>query len=160
MRTRHWAMSAALAGALAMTLAAGGVAMAQPTEGMHGHWGHGEGMEFLHGVTLTDAQKTQIHDIMKSSFATMKPLMEQARTLHEQQVNSFLAAGAVTAESLQPALAKEEALRTQMDTARMNTMLQVRAVLTPEQLAQAASVHSQMEALHAQEHQVMGDPEP
>ena len=156
MRTRHWAMSAALAGMLAM----GGMAMAQPPEGMHGHWGHGEGMEFLHGVNLTDAQKTQIHDIMKSSFASMKPLMEQARTLHEQQATTFLSAGAVTAESLKPTLAKEEALRTQIDAARIDTMLQIRSLLTPEQLAQAASVHSQMEALHAQEHQVLGEPAP
>jgi Spy/CpxP family protein refolding chaperone len=144
-------MGAALAGVLAV----GGVALAQPH---HGGPEHG-GLEFLlHGINLTDAQKTQIHQIEKASWATMKPLMEQEHTLHEQEVTQFLAAGTVTAEQFSTIKTQEEALRTQLDAAHLNTMLQVRGVLTAEQISKAATLHAQMEQLHEQEHALMATP--
>jgi hypothetical protein len=91
----------------------------------------------------------------------MKPIMKQMRSIHEQMVNQMLAAGAVTAEQLTPLVQEEEALRAQMDSAHLTETLQLRGVLTADQLAQAAATHTKLEALHAQEHAVMaGDQAP
>jgi Spy/CpxP family protein refolding chaperone len=139
----------ALAIATAGLLTAG-VAQAQPE---HGGWHH-DGLEILRGVTLTDAQKTQLHTIMHATWSQMKPIMRQERSIHEQIVTGLLGASAVTQEQLTPLVQQEEQLRSQIDAARLSTALQVRALLTPEQLAKAATVHQQLEALHAQEHEV------
>jgi Spy/CpxP family protein refolding chaperone len=81
--------------------------------------------------------------------------MEQLRSVHEQRATAILSSGAVTAEALQPMVAQEETLRAQLDTIRLNTELQIRALLTPEQLAQAAATHAKLESLHEQEHAVV-----
>jgi Spy/CpxP family protein refolding chaperone len=151
MKLRILGMTVALAGSMAIA----GVARAQP----HGEMmGHGGGMEFLHAINLTDEQKAQAKEIMKAGWQQMRPLMKQERALHEQQMNTLLSAGAVTAEQMQPILAQEEALRTQIDTVHLNTMIQMRGLLTAEQLSKAATMHAQLEQLHAQEHAVMGEP--
>jgi Spy/CpxP family protein refolding chaperone len=143
-----------MTGALVGAMAVAGVAIAQPHyEGMGGP---GHGMEFLHGLNLSAEQKTQMKEIGKASWASMKPLMKQERALHEQEINQLLASGTVTAEQMQPLLAQEEALRTQIDTARMETMVKMRNILTAEQLSSAATKHAQMEQLHEQEHALMG----
>jgi Spy/CpxP family protein refolding chaperone len=150
MKLRVIGMSAAFAGALAVA----GVASAQPP---HGEWGHGPGaMGFLHGISLTDEQKAQVKSIEQASWASLKPLMEKMRTAHESQINTLLGAGTVTAETLHPAMAQEESLREQIDAIQTSTLVQLRNVLTPAQLAQAASTHAQIEQLHEQEHALMG----
>jgi Spy/CpxP family protein refolding chaperone len=147
MKLRRLVIAAAAAGALG---AAG--AVAQP---MGPEFHHGGGMEFLHGLNLTDAQKAQIQQIHKAGWAQMKSIMTQMRSVHEQLVNKMLTAGDVTAEDLTPLVTQEEALRNQMDNLHLSQTLQMRNVLTSAQLAQAASTHTKIEALHAQEHAVM-----
>jgi Spy/CpxP family protein refolding chaperone len=138
--------------AAGVALAVSGVALAQP---MGGEFHHGGGMEFLHGLNLTDAQKAQMQQIHKAGWAQMKSIMTQMRSVHEQIVNRMLAAGDVTAEDLAPLVTQEESLRNQMDNLHLSQTLQMRSVLTREQLAQAAATHTKIEALHAQEHAVM-----
>jgi Spy/CpxP family protein refolding chaperone len=148
MKLRELVLAATAAGALSVS----GAAVAQPMgPGFH----HGGGMEFLHGITLTDAQKAQMKSIHQSGWAQMKSIMTQMRSVHEQMVNRMLAAGEVTAEALSPLVQQEESLRNQMDAIHLSETLQMRAVLTPEQLAQAASTHAKLETLHQQEHAVM-----
>jgi Spy/CpxP family protein refolding chaperone len=147
MKFKHMLVAAVTACALSAT----GVAVAAP----HGGWGGGEGMELLHSVSLTDAQKEQAHAIEKAAWASSKPIMEQLRSVHEQRATAMLSSGAVTAEALQPMVAQEESLRSQLDAIRLNTELQIRALLTPEQLAQAAATHAKLTALHEQEHAVV-----
>jgi Spy/CpxP family protein refolding chaperone len=148
---KKFAFGAALAGALLMA----GAAIAQP----HGEWGHGP-FEFLHGLNLSEAQQAQVHQIMKSAWANEKPIMEKLRAAHQAEITALLAAGNVTADSVAPTLAQEDSLRQQLDQAHVATALQIRAVLTPEQLAAAASKYAQIEQLHEQEHALMGAPQP
>ena len=151
MTLRFLGMAAALAGSMALAGAA-------RAEMHHGGMGPGGGMAFLHGLNLTDEQKTQLHAIGKANWDTMKPLMKQEHALHEQEINQLLSAGSVTAEQMQPILQQEESLRAQIDTARLNMLVQMRNVLTADQLATAATKHTQLEALHEQEHALMGAP--
>ncbi len=146
MKFRHLIVAAAAACALSA-----GAAMAHPG----GDWHGGEGMEILHSINLTDAQKEQARSIEKASWAQNKPLMEQMHAVHEQIATAMLASGTVTADQLAPLVTQEEQLRSQLDSARINTMLQIRALLTPDQLAQAAATHAKLAALHEQEHAIV-----
>jgi Spy/CpxP family protein refolding chaperone len=148
-------LSAVAAIAIGVTAAAS----AQPPGAwMHGHMG-APGMEFLHGLNLTDAQKSEVHEIEKATWEQMKPLMEKMRAAHEAEINALLGTGAVTAETLKPTVAAEESLREQMDAIHLNSMIQLRGVLSADQLAEAASKHTQIEQLHEQEHELMhGEP--
>jgi Spy/CpxP family protein refolding chaperone len=144
----------AIAVLAASMLSAAGVAAAQADERMGGH-GHGfEFMEIMHQLNLTDAQKQQAHAIMESAWASSKPIMDQMRSIHEQLTAQFLTAG-TTAAQLAPLVRQEEQLRTQLDSKRLSVGLQVRNLLTPDQLAQAATLHSKLSALHEQEHEIM-----
>jgi Spy/CpxP family protein refolding chaperone len=150
MNFKNTALAIAAAGMLAA-----GVAHAQPE---HGGWHHSD-MEFLHGVTLTDAQKTQLHTIMQTTWSQTKPIMQQMHKIHDQIITDLLGANAVTQDQLTPLVQQEEQLRAQIDAAKLSTALQVRGLLTQEQLAKASTVHQQLEALHAQEHEVMSSGE-
>jgi Spy/CpxP family protein refolding chaperone len=140
----------ALAASAALLLSGAGMAVAQ-----EGGWHHGggEGMELLHGVSLTDAQRDQVHSIEKTGRTQMKPLMRQMFKIHEQ-ISSDLLAGA-TAEQLTSLMQQEESLRNQMDAERLALAVQVRGVLTPDQLTQAATQHAKLAALHQEEHALM-----
>ena len=146
-----------IAAVAACGLAAAGAALAQPMGGGHmeGAWHHGDGMELLHSLTLTEIQKKQAHQIGKAAWAQSKPIMEQLHAIHEQMETQMLTAGSLTAEQLTPTVQKEEALRSQLDQIHLNSVLQIRALLTPAQLSQAASTHQKLEALHEQERAVM-----
>ena len=149
---KHMALALTTAGLLTAGLLTAGIAQAQPE---HGGWHH-DGMEVLHSVDLTDAQKTEIHQIMKTTWSQMKPIMQQMHTVHEQIESDLFGTAAVTQEQLTPLVQQEEQLRAQVDAAKMSTALQIRGLLTPAQLAKAASVQQQLSALHSQERSVVG----
>ncbi len=131
-------------------IAFSGMALAQ---GWHGEHHHGD--ELFRTADLTDAQKTQMKTIEQAGWAQAKPAMEQVRTIHEQIVARLLAPGSVSEADLAPLVTQEEQLRNQLDQIRLNSGLQMRAVLTPEQLANAASKHEQLVSLHEQERAVV-----
>jgi Spy/CpxP family protein refolding chaperone len=151
MNIRRFALAAVAICALALP----GLAIAQPMEGGWHPGGPGGGdMEFLHGLTLTAAQKQQAHTIIKSTMAQNKPLMEQLHQLHEQHITLILTAGS-TQSQLAAVVHQEEHVRNHLDNAHLAMALQLRDLLTPSQLSQAADLHTKMEALHEQEHQLL-----
>lgn len=118
------------------------------------HEGH-HSAEFLRGVTLTDAQKEQVKSIEQAGWAQAKAGFEQMRGVHEQVMQRLLSPGSVSEADLAPLVQQEEQLRAQLDQQRLARALEIRQVLTPQQLAEAASKHQQMESLHQQERAVM-----
>jgi Spy/CpxP family protein refolding chaperone len=126
-------------------------AVAQPGDGPRFH-GHGPDSALLEGVTLTDAQQTQIQSIHQASWATAKPLMQQLRATEQQITAALLASGSVNSSQLATLQSTASSLHAQLDQQRLSTELQVRAVLTSAQIAQAASTHAQIESLHEQMH--------
>ncbi len=127
-----------------------GTALADP--GGHGYH-HGE--DFLRGVSLTDTQRDQVRQIEQTGWSQAKSGFEQMRSVHEQIMARLLSPGAVSQADLAPLVQQEQALRAQMDERRLEAALQIRQVLTPQQLAEAAAKHQQIESLHEQEHQLM-----
>ena len=131
-------------------IAFSGAAFAQ---GYHGGGHHGD--DLFHGISLNDAQKTQMKSIEQAGWAQAKPTMEQVRAIHEQIVARMLAPGNVSEADLAPLVTQEEQLRTQLDQLKLSTGLQMRAVLTASQLADAATKHTQLVSLHEQERAVV-----
>jgi len=131
-------------------------ALAQPGDGpMHFHGGHGPDSALLQGVTLTDAQRSQIQTIHQTNWATAKPLMQQLHETEEQITAALLASGSVNSSQLAALQATASSLHAQLDQLRLSTELQVRALLTSTQVAQAATTHAQMQSLHEQMHSLM-----
>lgn len=150
-----------IAAAACLTLAST-VAMAQPMPGMGGHgmeMGR-PGMMMLEGLNLTDAQKQAAQEIIHGSWQQARPLMQQLRGVRQQFAGQLLAPGSVTAAQFAPLMQQEQALRAQLDTQRLDTALKLRALLTPEQLAQAATKRDKLVALHAQMRDVMHEGQP
>lgn len=150
MRWTHALTAMALAG----VISAG--AAAQPGPG----WHHLEGMEVLHGLSLTGAQQGQVHAIIKHAWEQAKPLRKKMRALHEQMADQLLAEGSASAEQLAPLVQQSEQLRGQLDQIHVDTMVKIRALLTPEQVTRAADLHKKLSQLHEQERQLVdGDEE-
>ncbi len=118
----------------------------------HGWGPHGD--ELTRGVTLSDAQKAQIKSIHQSAMSASKATMTELRGVHEQ-ITALLLKSGTTEADLAPLVQREETLGTTLHQAHIATELQVARVMTPDQLTQAATLHTQLEALHAQEHSLM-----
>ena len=117
--------------------------------------GDGPGMMLplvLKKLNLTDEQKTQVQGIMESYRETVQPLFQQLKTLHEGMADKFYTSGDLTADDFTSQTQQTSLLQEQIKNAGLNAALNVRAVLTPDQLAQAAQIKSQMQALWAQMH--------
>ena len=148
------ALCAALLPLAAMAQADGPSAPADMPAHFHGmHGGHDSAL--LQGVTLTDTQRTQIQTIHQAGWAAAKPLMQQLRATEEQITAALLASGNVNSSQLAALQSTASALHAQLDQQRLSTELQVRALLTSAQVAQAASTRAQMQSLHQQMHSLM-----
>jgi Spy/CpxP family protein refolding chaperone len=121
----------------------------------HHHGGMGHGLGFLRGVTLTDAQQAQLHEITHANWTQIKPVMKQLRAIHGQIIDQLAGAGAVNAAQLGSLQQQASQLRSQIDAQNLNMAIQVRGILTPTQIAQAAQLHQQLGALHDQERSLM-----
>ena len=111
---------------------------AGPHKAFMGGPGHGPGMGMmLHELNLTDAQKEQVHAIMKANHATMKPLMLQM----EQNRAALLAAtanGAYEPAKIQVLAAQQAQLHAAMTVNHEAIQHQIYTqVLTSEQQAKA-----------------------
>jgi Spy/CpxP family protein refolding chaperone len=113
-------------------------------------------MPFLRGVQLTDTQRTQLHTLMQSARKDSQPIEQQLHTVHQQIEEALISTASINTAQLTSLQQQESSLRAQLDGNRLNTAIQARALLTTEQLAKAASVHQQLESLHAQERQLLG----
>jgi Spy/CpxP family protein refolding chaperone len=109
----------------------------------------------LSGVTLTEAQQTQVQQLRQAEHAQIKPIMQQLRAVEGQLHTTLLAPGTVNSAALTALQGQVSALRTQLDQARLNTTIQIRNVLTPAQLATAASTVSQLKSLREQARSLM-----
>jgi Spy/CpxP family protein refolding chaperone len=73
-----------------------------------------------------------------------------------QQLDTAMLAGE-TLPQLLPIQRQEDMLREQIDAQRLAVAVQMRNVLTPDQLAQASAEHAKLASLREQEHAVMGE---
>jgi Spy/CpxP family protein refolding chaperone len=137
-------LSAAL-GVSALAFAQGGPGFAP---GSHGH--HAGAEMAFRGLNLTDAQKTQVKQIMQQSFASLK---SQAQAVHQQrEAFEALSPSASNYQSAAASLAQAEANFTSARiTARAAATAQIyNSVLTSAQQSQYASQKAAFQARKSQ----------
>jgi Spy/CpxP family protein refolding chaperone len=130
-------------GVLAVGLLGMSAVYGQAGPGRHHHgMGGGAGLSFktLKALDLTNEQQTQIDAIRESHRETMKTLWSELRTIHTDITNKLLASGDVTAADFTEQSERAAQLGAQLFSERLAVGLEIRNVLTPEQLAKAAEV--------------------
>jgi Spy/CpxP family protein refolding chaperone len=126
--------------------------------GHHRHGGPRGELGFLAGVALTDAQKTQVHQLLRANHMAVRPLEQQRHALLRQIGDQLASTAALDSAQLSGLQQQAEQLQAQIDAQRLATALQIRALLTPDQLAQAAQIHQQLAALRAQMRDLVAPP--
>ncbi|MDI2090437.1 Spy/CpxP family protein refolding chaperone [Commensalibacter oyaizuii] len=109
------------------------------------------------GIQFTKEQKKQIHDILAKARADERANHQDMKAIHNELATALLSPGKVTKESLKPILDKQTALEEATKDRHLTTLLALRDVLTPQQLAQAKvrygklqEIRKQMKQLHKQ----------
>jgi len=144
---------------LAAICAAPGAGLAEPME----HSGHDGGpmsmplMMVLRQAHLTPDQQAKAHKIMAANFKQAKPLMQQLHQIHDQIADKLLSAGAVSAADIAPLQQRESQIHQQLDQQMLASALQIRSLLTPEQLSRVADLHTKLKALCEQIHALVGE---
>jgi len=104
----------------------------------------------LRSANLTDEQEAQVQKIMADRRAQTRALVREMRAGQAALLDKLFAAGDLKADDLRPELDRLARARQQLMDHALTTALDVRKVLTPEQLARTAKIKDRMRALHDQ----------
>ena len=153
-------MRRVVASVLLLVAASAAPALAQVPgheESMRGGAGRGEGELWLmiRAANLTPEQQTRVRAILSAHRATARPLIEQLRQAQQELGGKLLAPGQVQAADIQPQLQRISQLRDQLAQDSASAALEVRAVLTPEQLARVAQKKERLRQLREELHQLI-----
>jgi Spy/CpxP family protein refolding chaperone len=156
----------AIAGGLLLVALSAAPALAQgpghESSSMRWSGGRGDGELWLmiRAANLTPEQQTRVRAILSAHRATARPLIEQLRQAQQELGGKLLAPGPVQAADLQPQLQRIGQLRDQLAQDSAGAALEVRAVLTPEQLARVAQTKERLRQLREEMRQLMQSPRP
>ena len=135
---------------------------AQPGPGMRGPRGmigQGPGMMLpllLRGVNLTTDQQAQVQQIMASHRATFRDLFGQLRAAQDEMANKLFSPGGLQESDVASQAQQVSQLRSQFAQEGLKVMLEIRGVLTPDQLAKAAQLRQQVQALRTEMRSLFG----
>jgi Spy/CpxP family protein refolding chaperone len=107
---------------------------------------------------MTPEQRRQVRDIFMADRGARRDVMKQLREAHEALGDKMLAAGTVGDADVAPLLDRIAGLHRQLLDHGAKTMLQVRAIATPAQLAQAAKTKQRLDELHDEIATLLGKP--
>jgi Spy/CpxP family protein refolding chaperone len=115
--------------------------------------------QILPSLNLTETQRTGIQSIMVQAY--------QAKSVLEQQLDSekagisakLFAAGPLQDSDLEPQIKNLAGIQQQLQELLIHTAVSIRNLLTPDQLAQAAQLNTQTQALREQMND-LDDPQP
>ncbi|MBI3079732.1 MAG: hypothetical protein HYY85_22515, partial [Deltaproteobacteria bacterium] len=82
--------------------------------------------------------------------------LDQMRAAREELGDRLLTPGGLQAEDVSPQVQRIAQLREQLMQEGLRATLEIRGVLTPEQLAKAAQVKARMQALRAEMRTLLG----
>jgi len=111
----------------------------------------------LKGVDLTAEQEKHVHDIMKAHRATFRTLFRELQGTQKDVADKLFAPGDVQAGDLTAQMQRLAKLREQLMEEGLKVAIEVRGVLTPEQLTKAAEIKDRMRALHTEMRQLFKD---
>ena len=144
-----------LAGAALFT---SGSAAAQPLgrSGGGGPMGGGSPLLplMLRSANLTPDQDAKVKELVAARRASARSLMQQLRQAEDDLAEKLLAPGSVHFTDVQPQLQQIGHLREQMLRDSTQAALDIRALLTPEQLGRAAQANTRMRQLQREMRQL------
>jgi Spy/CpxP family protein refolding chaperone len=114
----------------------------------------------LRGANLTSDQKAQVREIMANHRETFRNLFSQLRIAQDQMANKLFSAGRLQQTDLAPQIQQIAQLRNQLAEEGLKVVLEIRDILTPEQLAKASQLKAQMQSLHSQMRSLWGTDQP
>ncbi len=119
---------------------------------MGGEMGRGPGMFYMlfRGADLSPDQEAKVREILAAHRTKTRDLMKQLRAVRVEMTDKLFAPGTLTAEDLRPLRQRSAQLLEQLSQDRLAAALEIRAVLTPEQLAKAAKLKDRVRELHAE----------
>jgi Spy/CpxP family protein refolding chaperone len=109
----------------------------------------------LHTLNLNPDQQAQVKSILSTYRASARPIIQQLREAQGGLGDRLLAAGQLQAADLQSQLQQITQLRTQLLQLSAQATLDVRSILTPDQLSTAAQTKAKMKDLRSQMHQIL-----
>ena len=124
--------------------------------GPRGGWGGGLMLGVpLHSLNLTPDQRTQVQSILSTYRSSARPIIQQLRQAQGGLGDKLLAPGQLQAADLQSQLQQISQLRTQLLQLSAQATLEVRSLLTPDQLSAAAQTKDKLRDLRAQMRQLL-----
>lgn len=157
---KRWSL--ALVGLMALSLWSATVYGEHPGRMKGGHgWGMRGGEPgmmlpwLLKGANLTAEQKAQVSKIMATHRPTFQSLSQQLRTAHDEMADRLFAPGEVQAEDLTPLTQRITQIREQLMQEGLKVALEVRGILTPEQLTRAVQTKKRMKELRSEMRNLM-----
>ncbi len=122
-----------------------------------GGWGREGGMALpllIRAAKLTPEQDGKVRVILTNHRTVTRNTVEQLRRAQDELADKLLGPAPVQATDLQPLLKQIAALREQLLQDSAQIALEVRSVLTPEQLARAGQVKARMQQLQSELQQI------
>lgn len=116
-------------------------------------------MMALRAANPTDDQKKQIHDILESARTSTASQMQQMHSIRDQIADKLLSSGTVSATDLTPLLAQQATFQQQLDNQMIATAIQIRGVLTADQLSKVSAAHDKLKQIHSQIDAILGPPD-
>jgi Spy/CpxP family protein refolding chaperone len=145
----------ALAAAL-LAVSVGAGALPAPAQMRH-EWEPGGGRDggmalplLIRAANLTPEQDGKVRAILANHRAVTRNTVAELRRAQDELAERLLAAGPVQSADLQPLLKQIAALREQLLQDSAQIALEVRSVLTPEQLAKAGQLRARMRQLQSE----------
>jgi uncharacterized membrane protein len=111
----------------------------------------------LQAAHLSADQQKRVNQILQSNRSQTVPLIDQLQSVHEQIADKLLAPGTVTANDLAPLEDQAAQIDAQIQQQALNASVQIRAILTPDQISRMAQFHQKMAALQSQMKTLMSE---
>ncbi len=155
-RQRTRVVRIAVLTSLVVLVGAWAPAHAQSPTSMHGPGARGVMLQLLlRSANLTPEQDAKVREILTARRAASRALIDQLRQAQRELADRMFAPGNLQEADLGPQLQRIASLREQLAQENAKVALEVRAILTPEQLARAAQVKDRMRQLHNEMRQLM-----
>lgn len=111
----------------------------------------------LRSLGLSDAQQAQVRQIVAKHRPQFQSLNGQLRSSREQLLERLHAPGAIQPEDIAPLTHQISQLREQLGRESLQVTLEIRSVLTSEQLAKSAQIRQRMKELRSAMKDLLGE---
>jgi Spy/CpxP family protein refolding chaperone len=102
----------------------------------------------LRAVSLTSDQETKVGGILSSHQTSTISMIEQLQQAEDEFAAKLFAAGQVQRSDLDAQLRRINQLHEQLSQDAVQTALEIRTVLTPDQIRKAGQVRDRLKQLH------------